>query len=149
MKNELTSLFITVDKYRFCISVIGYINVQIIAIGYKKSISVDHYLTHNTNKDRSTFLSTAGGQQCVQSNSSLGQTWTLTQALTHSLLPTKAHGLAGGKPPRLPLGLAFSATIRRPFSWRPPAVQRDSLCAAPLHSVNYIYQPAQQRSMTS
>ncbi len=28
--------------YRFCISVIGYINVQIIGIGYKKSISVDH-----------------------------------------------------------------------------------------------------------
>ncbi len=47
-KNGLTSLlfiyFITVNKYRFCISVIGYINVQIIGIGigYKKSISVDH-----------------------------------------------------------------------------------------------------------
>ncbi len=27
---------ITVNKYRFCISVIGYINVQIIGIGYKK-----------------------------------------------------------------------------------------------------------------
>ncbi len=37
--------FITVNKNRFCISVIGYINVQIIGIGisYKKSISVDHY----------------------------------------------------------------------------------------------------------
>ncbi len=35
--------FITVNKYRFCISVIGYINMQIIGIGYKKSISVDHY----------------------------------------------------------------------------------------------------------
>ncbi len=37
-------LLITVNKYRFCISVIGYINVQIIGIGmgYKKSISVDH-----------------------------------------------------------------------------------------------------------
>ncbi len=36
--------FITVNKYRFCISVIGYLNVQIIGIGisYKKSISVDH-----------------------------------------------------------------------------------------------------------
>ncbi len=35
--------FIKVNKYRFCISVIGYINVQIIGIGYKKkSISVDH-----------------------------------------------------------------------------------------------------------
>ncbi len=34
--------FITVNKYRFCISVIGYINVQIIGIGYKKSIPVDH-----------------------------------------------------------------------------------------------------------
>ncbi len=34
--------FITVNKYRFCISVIGYINVQIICIGSKKSISVDH-----------------------------------------------------------------------------------------------------------
>ncbi len=28
--------FITVNKYRFFISVIGYINVQIIGIGYKK-----------------------------------------------------------------------------------------------------------------
>ncbi len=28
--------FITVNKYRFCISVIGYISVQIIGIGYKK-----------------------------------------------------------------------------------------------------------------
>ncbi len=40
MKNGLTSLlciyFITVNKYRFCISVIGCINVQIIGIGYKK-----------------------------------------------------------------------------------------------------------------
>ncbi len=34
--------FITVNIYRFCISVIGYINMQIIGIGYKKSISVDH-----------------------------------------------------------------------------------------------------------
>ncbi len=36
--------FITVNKYRFCISVIGYINMQIIgiSIGSKKSISVDH-----------------------------------------------------------------------------------------------------------
>ncbi len=44
---EWTSLlyiyFITVNKYRFCISVIGYINMQIIDIGYKKkSISVGH-----------------------------------------------------------------------------------------------------------
>ncbi len=36
--------FITVNKYQFCISVIGYINVQIIGIGSKKSISVNHYL---------------------------------------------------------------------------------------------------------
>ncbi len=37
--------FITVNKHRFCISVIGYINMQIIGIciGYKISISVDHY----------------------------------------------------------------------------------------------------------
>ncbi len=45
MKNGLTSLlfiyFITVNKYRFCISVIGYINKQIIGIGYKK-ILVDY-----------------------------------------------------------------------------------------------------------
>ncbi len=43
---DLLQLFIyciTVNKYRFCISVIGYINMQIIDIGYKKSISVDHY----------------------------------------------------------------------------------------------------------
>ncbi len=36
--------FITVNKYRFCISVIGYINVQIIGISTKKSVSVNHYL---------------------------------------------------------------------------------------------------------
>ncbi len=39
MKNGLNSviyLLITVNKYWFCISVIGYINVQIIGIGYKK-----------------------------------------------------------------------------------------------------------------
>ncbi len=35
--------FITANKYRFCKSVILYINMQIIGIGYKKSISVDHY----------------------------------------------------------------------------------------------------------
>ncbi len=37
--------FITVNKYRFLISVIGYINMQIIVIGigYKNSISVKHY----------------------------------------------------------------------------------------------------------
>ncbi len=34
--------FITVNKYRFYISVIGYINMQIIGIGYKNSILVDH-----------------------------------------------------------------------------------------------------------
>ncbi len=34
---ELLSIyFITVNKYRFCISIIGYIKVQIIGIGYKK-----------------------------------------------------------------------------------------------------------------
>ncbi len=35
---QLFIYFITVNKYRFCISVIGYIN----GIGYKISISVDH-----------------------------------------------------------------------------------------------------------
>ncbi len=33
---QLFIYFITVNKYRFCISVIGYINMQIIGIGYKK-----------------------------------------------------------------------------------------------------------------
>ncbi len=28
--------FITVNTFRFCISVIGYINLQIIGVGYKK-----------------------------------------------------------------------------------------------------------------
>ncbi len=32
---------ITVNKYRFCISVIGHINNQIIGIGSRKSISVE------------------------------------------------------------------------------------------------------------
>ncbi len=35
--NLLFMYFITVNKYRFCISVIGYINMQIIGIGYKKN----------------------------------------------------------------------------------------------------------------
>ncbi len=38
--------FITVNKYRFCISAIGYINVQIIGIGYKK-INIGRSLVHN------------------------------------------------------------------------------------------------------
>ncbi len=41
---QLFIYFISVNKYRFCISVIGNINIQIMGIGYKKSISVDHYL---------------------------------------------------------------------------------------------------------
>ncbi len=40
--NQLFIYFITINKYRFCISFIGYINMEIIGIGYKKSISVDH-----------------------------------------------------------------------------------------------------------
>ncbi len=39
MKTYFTQLFIyfiTVNKYQFCISVIGYINMQIIGIGNKK-----------------------------------------------------------------------------------------------------------------
>ncbi len=45
--------FITVIKYRFFISVIGYINIQIIGIGYNKSISVDHYSSAcMTNKNK-------------------------------------------------------------------------------------------------
>ncbi len=38
--------FITVNKYRFCISVIGYINVQIIGIGFgnKKKINIGRSL---------------------------------------------------------------------------------------------------------
>ncbi len=48
--------FITVNKYRFCISVIGYINIQIIGIGYKK-INIGRSLI-KTNPDipnRNTF----------------------------------------------------------------------------------------------
>ncbi len=33
---QLFIYFITVNKYQFCISVIGNINIQIIGIGYKK-----------------------------------------------------------------------------------------------------------------
>ncbi len=39
---QLLIYFITANQYRFCISVIGNINMQIIGIGYNKSISVDH-----------------------------------------------------------------------------------------------------------
>ncbi len=35
---QLFIYFITVSKYQFCISVIGYINMQIIGIGYKKNL---------------------------------------------------------------------------------------------------------------
>ncbi len=43
-ESEEWTYLTTVNKYRFCISVIRYINMQIIGIGYKKkSISVDHY----------------------------------------------------------------------------------------------------------
>ncbi len=68
MKNRLTSLcylfifFITVNKYRFYISVIGYINVQIIGIGYKKSISVDYtrgvtmHLAHEMRQKTDTWF---------------------------------------------------------------------------------------------
>ncbi len=34
---QLFIYFITVNKYSFCISVIGYINMQIIGIGYNKN----------------------------------------------------------------------------------------------------------------
>ncbi len=36
--------FITVNIYRFCISVIGYINMQIIGIGYKTKINIGRSL---------------------------------------------------------------------------------------------------------
>ncbi len=48
--------FITANKYRFCISVIGYINIQIIGIGNKKSISVDHYFKCNRIKSQSDLI---------------------------------------------------------------------------------------------
>ncbi len=50
--------FITVNKYRFCISVIGYINMQLIGIGYNKSVSVDHYSKWQYIREvrRSTFV---------------------------------------------------------------------------------------------
>ncbi len=41
--------FITVNKYRFCISVIGYINIQIIGIGYKK-INIGRSLVQTRNR---------------------------------------------------------------------------------------------------
>ncbi len=62
MKNGLTSIFylfyfITVNKYRFCISVIGYINVQIIGIGYKKiNIGRSLVLSYSSAKKYHFFL---------------------------------------------------------------------------------------------
>ncbi len=43
---QLFIYFITVNKYRFCISVIGYINMQIIGIGfgYKKNTNIGRSL---------------------------------------------------------------------------------------------------------
>ncbi len=53
---ELLSIyFITVNKYRFCISIIGYIKVQIIGIGYKKSKSVDHYFFQSLDYENDQF----------------------------------------------------------------------------------------------
>ncbi len=37
-RKKLFIYFITVNKYRFCISVIRYINVQIIGIAYTKNL---------------------------------------------------------------------------------------------------------------
>ncbi len=50
--------FITVNKYRFCISVIGYINVQIIGIGigYKKYIDQSLVKIHYVFKNNSYVL---------------------------------------------------------------------------------------------
>lgn len=85
-------------------------------------------LTHNTNKDRSTFISTAGGQQCAQPNSSLGLHSNLNTYTSPHSLSTKAHDLAGWKPPRLPLGLAFNATIRRHSSLEDLQLFRETAC---------------------
>ncbi len=53
MKNglQLFIYFITVNKYQFCISVIGYINVQIIGIGSKKN-----QYRSITNRESSYFI---------------------------------------------------------------------------------------------
>ncbi len=45
--------FIAVNKYRFCISVIGYVNMQIIGIGNKKIYigSLQRTATNSTTKE--------------------------------------------------------------------------------------------------
>ncbi len=48
--------FITVNKYRFCISVIGYINIQIIGIGYKKINIGRSLLTAKANRSANVPL---------------------------------------------------------------------------------------------
>ncbi len=67
MKNGLTSLIyllITVNTYRFCISVIGYLNMQIIGIGYKNNILVAHYSRLNATFKNAmkTFYSSIHGR---------------------------------------------------------------------------------------
>ncbi len=66
--NLLFIYFITVNKYRFCISVIGYINMQIIGIGigYKKSISVDHYKQPSLNTYGCLLNYTTGERATMQ-----------------------------------------------------------------------------------
>ncbi len=56
---QLFIYFITVNKYWFCILVIGNINMQIMGIGisYKKSISVDHYIISHVNYFNILFAS--------------------------------------------------------------------------------------------
>ncbi len=49
---QLFIYFITVNKYRFCISVIEYINMQIIGIGYKKINIGQSLVIRNKNKGK-------------------------------------------------------------------------------------------------
>ncbi len=91
-------------KYRFCISVIGYIKVQIIGIGYKISISVDHcsrQCRNNLHID-STYLQTYT-EDNVQNTHTYSQytqctirhtysyQYTLYTVCTHSTLCTHTH----------------------------------------------------------
>ncbi len=57
--------FITVNKYRFCISVIGYINMQIIGISYKK-INIDRSLITCDLGEGTTLIPQLGSCSCIE-----------------------------------------------------------------------------------
>ncbi len=92
---QLFIYFITVNKYRFCISVIGYINLQIIGIGYKNQYwsitTTEYYWVNIGQKFRGLFQK--GGQFLSMLTLKWGK---LCQAIFHNnILYRDARSLKG------------------------------------------------------